>query len=168
MVIDRALYLRRSVKRKLMFHLISVAAIHIWLFNYMNSFNETSSWPPLLFYFIKCIYFLFSAYQIRCGYPNRISGNFATSGFTTIHCRIFELYVKHSFYFTLNMQRTLKFFFFQQIFSFHFIPFLSESRTLLDWICSKTSLSLSDWFKMEDIFKEVFILKVNVIFYSVF
>lgn len=99
MIIDRALYLRRSVRRKLLFHLISVTVIHIWLFNYMNSFNEASSWPPLLFYFIKCIYFLFSAYQIRCGYPNRISGNFATSGFTTINCRIFELYVENSIFF---------------------------------------------------------------------
>lgn len=41
------------------------------------------------------------------------------------------------------------------------IPFLSEARTLLDWICIKTSLSLYEWFKMEDIYSAMFILKVS-------
>lgn len=41
------------------------------------------------------------------------------------------------------------------------IPFLSEARTLLDWICIKTSLSLYEWFKMEDIYSDNFTIKVS-------
>ncbi|CAG2060849.1 unnamed protein product [Timema podura] len=31
--------------------------------------------PPQIWYMFKCMYFLLSAYQIRCGYPTRIIGN---------------------------------------------------------------------------------------------
>lgn len=41
------------------------------------------------------------------------------------------------------------------------IPFLSEARTLLDWICIKTSLTLYEWFKMEDIYSDMFVIKVK-------
>lgn len=41
------------------------------------------------------------------------------------------------------------------------IPFLSEARTLLDWICIKTSLTLYEWFKMEDIYTDIFTIKVR-------
>lgn len=41
------------------------------------------------------------------------------------------------------------------------IPFLSEARTLLDWICIKTSLTLYEWFKMEDIYSDLFVIKVR-------
>lgn len=93
MIVDRALYLRRSIRRKLAFHLVSVVVIHIWFFNYLRIFGQAYQWPPLLFYFFKCIYFLLSAYQIRCGYPNHVSGNCCTNGFTKMHRFTFELYV---------------------------------------------------------------------------
>ena len=37
---------------------------------------------PRVWYMIKCIYLLFSAYQIRSGYPTRILGNFLTKQYT--------------------------------------------------------------------------------------
>lgn len=92
MILDRALYLRRSIRRKLAFHLVSIIVIHIWFYLYIRLFGESCQWPPLLFYFIKCIYFLLSAYQIRCGYPTHVSGNFSTNGFTKLHRFTFELY----------------------------------------------------------------------------
>lgn len=79
-----------------MFHVASVIAVHIWQFHFMRLFynrpTHAATWPPMLFYFIKCIYFLLSAYQIRCGYPKRVSGNFANNGFSIMHWRVFELY----------------------------------------------------------------------------
>lgn len=41
------------------------------------------------------------------------------------------------------------------------IPFLFELRTLMDWIWTDTSMTLMDWLKMEDIFANVFLLKVT-------
>ena len=44
--------------------------------------------------------------------------------------------------------------------SFMFVPFLYELRTIMDWIWTDTSMNLSDWIKMEDIFVRIFKLKV--------
>lgn len=93
LIVDRALYLRRNMTGKIIFHVISVIALHYWQFQYLDHLTHTVSWPPMLFYFVKCIYFLLSAYQIRCGYPKRVSGNFANNQFTLLHRRVFESYV---------------------------------------------------------------------------
>lgn len=40
------------------------------------------------------------------------------------------------------------------------IPFVYELRTLMDWIWTETSMTVFDWIKMEDIFSQIFQLKV--------
>jgi hypothetical protein len=42
------------------------------------------------------------------------------------------------------------------------VPFLFELRTLMDWMWTKTSMTLGEWIKMEDIFSHIFQLKVNI------
>jgi hypothetical protein len=39
------------------------------------------------------------------------------------------------------------------------VPFLLELRALMDWMITDTSLSLSDWLQMEDIYSNIFVLK---------
>lgn len=39
---------------------------------------------------VKCIYFGLSAYQIKCGYPTRILGNFLTKGFNFVNLMLFK------------------------------------------------------------------------------
>jgi hypothetical protein len=43
------------------------------------------------------------------------------------------------------------------------VPFLYELRAVMDWMWTYTSLSLFDWLKMEDIFAQIFQLKVRAI-----
>lgn len=43
-----------------------------------------------LWYFVKCIYFALSAYQIRCGYPTRILGNFLTKKYNHLNLFLFQ------------------------------------------------------------------------------
>lgn len=45
-----------------------------------------------LWYFVKCIYFGLSAYQIKCGYPNRILGNFLTKNYNYLNLFLFQGY----------------------------------------------------------------------------
>lgn len=44
------------------------------------------------------------------------------------------------------------------------VPFVFELRTLMDWMWTDTSMTLMDWLKMEDIFANVFLLKVTIPF----
>lgn len=43
------------------------------------------------------------------------------------------------------------------------IPFVFELRALMDWMWTDTSMSLMEWLKMEDIFAQLFQLKVHKI-----
>ncbi|MEQ2188305.1 hypothetical protein GOODEAATRI_013594, partial [Goodea atripinnis] len=85
MIIDRALYLRKAVLGKLIFQ---VNFIHSKLPGWMFSQNFVAQ----LWYFVKCIYFGLSAYQIRCGYPTRILGNFLTKKFNHLNLFLFQGY----------------------------------------------------------------------------
>jgi hypothetical protein len=41
------------------------------------------------------------------------------------------------------------------------IPFVYELRALLDWSCTATTLSLFDWFKLEDINTSLYFVAVT-------
>lgn len=49
--------------------------------------------------------------------------------------------------------------FFSVITSFQAIPFLLELRSVLDWVCTDTTLTLYHWLKMEDIYANIYVLK---------
>ncbi|KQS44473.1 uncharacterized protein Dere_GG26770 [Drosophila erecta] len=134
-VTERAIYLRKALIYKIFFHFISIVGIHIWMFFLVpyitaHSFGETA---PVLFYLIKCLHMLLSAYQIRCGYPKRILGNVFTKGYSLVNYIAFKIYLE--------------------------IPFLYILRTMLDWVCIDTTLTVMEWIKMEDIFQSVFIVR---------
>lgn len=137
-VVDRALYLRKNMFGKIIFQFILIVGLHIWMFFVLPSTTERSfnaTRPPVLYYMIKCFYLLFSAYQIRCGYPARILGNFLTKGFSMLNFAGFKIFIN--------------------------IPFLMELRTLMDWVWTDTSMTLMDWLKMEDIFQNIYQLKCS-------
>ncbi|KAM3828984.1 piezo-type mechanosensitive ion channel component 1 isoform 1-T1 [Vipera latastei] len=138
MVVDRALYLRKSVLGKLIFQVILVFGIHIWMFFILPAVTErkfSQNTVAQLWYFVKCIYFGLSAYQIRCGYPTRILGNFLTKKYNHLNLFLFQ--------------------------GFRLVPFLVELRAVMDWVWTDTTLSLSDWMCVEDIYANIFIIKCN-------
>ncbi|XP_039546699.1 piezo-type mechanosensitive ion channel component 1 isoform X1 [Pimephales promelas] len=138
MIIDRAIYLRKSILGKLIFQVILVFGIHLWMFFILPAvtermFNHNS--VAQLWYFFKCIYFTLSAYQIRCGYPSRILGNFLTKKFNHLNLFLFQ--------------------------GFRLVPFLVELRAVMDWVWTDTTLSLSNWMCVEDIYANIFIIKCS-------
>lgn len=59
-------------------------------FSVSRVFNQ--NFVAQLWYFVKCIYFGLSAYQIRCGYPTRILGNFLTKKYNHLNLFLFQGY----------------------------------------------------------------------------
>lgn len=138
MVVDRALYLRKTVLGKLAFQVVLVVAIHIWMFFILPAVTErmfSQNAVAQLWYFVKCIYFGLSAYQIRCGYPTRILGNFLTKKYNHLNLFLFQ--------------------------GFRLVPFLVELRAVMDWVWTDTTLSLSSWMCVEDIYANIFIIKCS-------
>ncbi|XP_007564241.1 piezo-type mechanosensitive ion channel component 2 isoform X6 [Poecilia formosa] len=136
MVVDRALYLRKTVLGKVIFQVILVFGIHFWMFFILPGVTEkrfSENTVAQMWYFVKCIYFGLSAYQIRCGYPTRVLGNFLTKSYNYVNLFLFQ--------------------------GFRLVPFLTELRAVMDWVWTDTSLSLSSWICVEDIYAHIFILK---------
>uniref|UniRef100_A0A674NBV1 Piezo type mechanosensitive ion channel component 2 n=1 Tax=Takifugu rubripes TaxID=31033 RepID=A0A674NBV1_TAKRU len=136
MVVDRALYLRKSVMGKVIFQVILLFGIHFWMFFILPGVTDkrfSENIVAQMWYFVKCIYFGLSAYQIRCGYPTRVLGNFLTKSYNYVNLFLFQ--------------------------GFRLVPFLTELRAVMDWVWTDTSLSLSSWICVEDIYAHIFILK---------
>ncbi|XP_031651167.1 piezo-type mechanosensitive ion channel component 2 [Oncorhynchus kisutch] len=136
MIIDRALYLRKTVMGKVIFQVILVFGIHFWMFFILPGVTErrfSQNTVAQLWYFVKCIYFGLSAYQIRCGYPTRVLGNFLTKSYNYLNLFLFQ--------------------------GFRLVPFLTELRAVMDWVWTDTTLSLSNWICVEDIYAHIFVLK---------
>ncbi|XP_065164464.1 piezo-type mechanosensitive ion channel component isoform X3 [Atheta coriaria] len=137
-IIDRAIFLRKNIAAKIVFQFLQILFLHIWLFiifPYTTGRNVNSVIPPQMYYMVKCFYLLLSAYQIRCGYPARILGNFICKGYGMINMALFK--------------------------AFLLIPFLFELRTIMDWMWTDTSMTVFDWIKMEDIFAHIYQLKCS-------
>ena len=69
-----------DLTRSVLLHLLSL----------FRKFNQ--NFVAQLWYFVKCIYFGLSAYQIRCGYPTRILGNFLTKKYNHLNLFLFQGY----------------------------------------------------------------------------
>ncbi|KAK0137757.1 Piezo-type mechanosensitive ion channel component 2 [Merluccius polli] len=136
MIVDRALYLKKSLLGKCVFQVALVFGIHFWMFFILPGVTERRfNRNPIaqLWYFVKCIYFGLSAYQIKCGYPNSVLGNFLTKQYNYINLFLFQ--------------------------GFRMVPFLTELRAVMDWVWTDTTLSLSSWICVDDIYANIFILK---------
>ncbi|XP_060088952.1 piezo-type mechanosensitive ion channel component 2-like [Heteronotia binoei] len=136
MIVDRAIYLRKNMFGKCVFHVVLVFGIHFWMFFILpgvtgRRFNRNP--VAQLWYLVKCVYFGLSAFQIKCGYPKRVLGNFLTKRYNCINLFLFQ--------------------------GFRLIPFLTELRAAMDWVWTDTTLSLSSWICVEDIYANIFIMK---------
>ncbi|KAG8513336.1 Piezo-type mechanosensitive ion channel component 2, partial [Galemys pyrenaicus] len=136
MIMDRALYLQKTLFGKCVFQVTLVIGMHFWLFFVLPGITERRfnfNCVAQIWYVVKCIYFGLSAYQIKCGYPGQILGNFLAKNFNLISLLLFK--------------------------GFRFIPFLLELRAVIGWMWTDTALSLSNWICLEDIYANVFIMK---------
>uniref|UniRef100_A0A1I7VVR8 Piezo-type mechanosensitive ion channel component n=1 Tax=Loa loa TaxID=7209 RepID=A0A1I7VVR8_LOALO len=135
-IIDRAFYLQKAVKCKFLYQLIIVIFLHVWIFFILPQLTYKPSWlnkTAQFLYFIKCIYLLISAWQIRNGYPTLCAGNLITHAYGIANMIFFKLFMA--------------------------IPFLFELRTVTDWTWVDTSMPLFDFFNMENFYAVIYNLK---------
>ncbi|XP_026688242.1 piezo-type mechanosensitive ion channel component-like [Diaphorina citri] len=136
---DRVLYLRKFLKGKIVFDMVQIIGFHVLIFFvhpiYTNRYFKESLFPQLTF-IIKSTYFAISSYIIRFGYPKKMVGNILQKdNVGLLHKYIYQLYM--------------------------LIPFLHEMRTIMDWIWTDTSLTLGEWFRHEDIYTKLYLIRCD-------
>lgn len=139
-VIDRVIYLFRSILCKIIMQYFTMIYYLLVLFFYLPSGHEEpfhSSWVLIVFFILKCIYWWISALQISDGYPPNIQTRYITSSYGKFHQILFSIYL--------------------------FIPFLFELRSLLDWSVFDTTLNFNQWMKLEDIYRNLYQIKCEEI-----
>ncbi len=131
---DRAIHLLRAARTKLALHYCTLFFMHLLVFYILpaSTGRPLASNPILIaLYLLKCGYFAASAAQLRASYP-------AATGRST-NWREYTL----TGYLAFLVYRA--------------VPFLCEVRMLMDWTCTSTTLELDSWFKLEDIYGQLFI-----------
>ncbi|CAB3409370.1 unnamed protein product [Caenorhabditis bovis] len=135
-IVDRALYLRKSVVGKLIYQIILISFLHVWIFLLLPDMTRRAAITNKVaqaFYVIKSCYLLVSAWQIRNGYPELCIGNLLTHSYGMINMIAFKIFMN--------------------------IPFLFELRTTIDWTWTDTSMPLFDFFNMENFYAHIFNIK---------
>ncbi|KAI6190887.1 Piezo-type mechanosensitive ion channel component 2 [Aphelenchoides bicaudatus] len=138
MVIDRALYLCKSVQLKLYFQLFLVVMLHAWILGilpYVTKMSAVSNTSAAIFYVFKCLYLIVSAWQIRNGYPRLCIGNLLTHSYGLANYVLFMIYFN--------------------------VPLLFEIRTIVDWTYTETVMPIFDFLKMENIYAQIFMVKCS-------
>jgi len=123
LVLDRVIYLRRSMMGKLLMQYASVLLYHYFVFVHAE-FGQRQSLR--VFYVLKCVYFLVSGLQIRYGFPLYTTGQWLLRNFSLKGLIAFHIYYN--------------------------VPFLWLTRTLLDWAVLPTSLEIFQYFKFIDVY----------------
>jgi hypothetical protein len=140
---DRVIYLFRSLPLKVLMQHVTLAywitrIFFVWPVESQRPF--LSNTPAVWFFFIKSAYFACSAMQIYHGYPPpELSGHmYLTKRASIVAGGIFQVW--------------------------RGVPFLSEMRTILDWMCTPTTLDVFETLRLEDIYALLFITKCDIIY----
>lgn len=145
LLVERAIYLRSSLRAKFWLQVIQVVGIHVFFFvawpaqrSPPRPLYEGGSSDRLLAagYAVKALAFYVTARQLRCGYPPFVKRQSLTSD------------ASYSGWLRYIIYRS--------------VPFLFEMKTVLDWACTDSPLTLYDWLKLEDINANLFLIECDL------
>lgn len=135
-LLDRAVYLRKSKLGKIIVQYILVIIMHFavfFVFPYTTRLDFYNNRMVMFIYLSKCFYFLFSAEQIRGKYPTRILQNFLTTGYGYFNLFTFMIY--------------------------RLLPFIVEIQNTMDWMFVDTTLGIGKWFMLNTVYSQIYQLK---------
>ncbi|TMW60226.1 hypothetical protein Poli38472_000268 [Pythium oligandrum] len=139
---DRAAYVCGSLGSKIALQFTYVFVLHVFLWLLLPQYTESyfQKRPALvIFYLLHCLYLWCGSLQIRYGYPvfEGSRYNYTTANaYTKMREKISPLVM--------------------------LVPFIFEMRALLDYICTKTSLSMAHWLMLEETAAHLFQLKLEM------
>jgi hypothetical protein len=137
-ILDRAIYISKSVAAKFILHVVTVIAYNAWVFFVLPVTNREpiSTLTSLqIWYFVKCVYWYFSGLQLKSGYPQIRISSFFMKAYGQMDRYLFMAY--------------------------RAVPFVWELRAIVDWSLSDTTLSLYSWLKFEDILSNIYLVKCD-------
>ena len=110
-------------------------------------------------YFFKSCYFIAASFQIVSGYPARILRYLLTSSYNMVSCKYYDV----SYYISIliNDGLLLSYILGLAFQVYRIIPLFPELRETVDWTFTDTSLSLINWFKVQEIYSLVYLVKVQ-------
>ncbi|EDQ91426.1 uncharacterized protein MONBRDRAFT_2538, partial [Monosiga brevicollis MX1] len=133
MILDRIFYLKRSMRGKLLVHVVTVIGLHIYIF-FVLPIDTNRSFPNngvlVFIYILYLAYWIFSSMQLRTGYPNFVLGNFLTRSVSIPAYLVWVIY--------------------------RAVPFMHEIRVLLDWTFTPTISQFRWWQKVDAIYHQLY------------
>ncbi|XP_075093902.1 piezo-type mechanosensitive ion channel homolog [Nicotiana tabacum] len=141
-VVDRVIYLCSFATGKVIFYIFNLILFTYVITEYAWNIDAQQSAAGLALraiYLTKAISLALQAIQIQYGVPHKTTlyRQFLTSKVTQINYLGYRLY--------------------------RALPFLYELRCVLDWSCTKTSLTMYDWLKLEDINASLYLVKCDAV-----
>jgi len=137
-VLDRILYIRRMLVMKTIMHILLVLGGHFIIYYYDPILKLWEDSLFLLWYCMMAMYFFVSALQIRDGYPTYTLGQFLMKFPDWRTGIVYTIY--------------------------RAIPFVFELKTVLDWTCVPTCLFFYEYFKLEDIYANLFLTQCDIVY----
>eukprot|EP00736_Rhodelphis_marinus_P008913 Rmarinus@m.2724 len=138
-VLDRMAYLYRSVGWKLIQHFLSTIVLAylfvLWPLNQDVYMSDVRSLEFLLV--LKCAALVVSGYQISRGYTPLRSRPFLTKNTSPFTKVLFIIY--------------------------RGVPFVMELRIVIDFACTRTTLYLNEWIKLEELYARAFTRKLDLV-----
>ena len=141
-VSERMIYNFRSITAKLLLQYVTATFWLVLIVIVWPQWSETgvqTNSSLEVFLFLKLLYLFFSALQIYYGFPP-----VETTGFQDL--------TRHPGKYTVQLYKV-----------YRAIPFVFELRTILDWMCTQTSLDLDETFKLEDIYTRLYLVQCALI-----
>ncbi|GAA0167967.1 ion channel [Lithospermum erythrorhizon] len=140
-VVDRVIYLCSYAMGKVIFYIFNLVlftyAVTVYAWSTDTSQQTAASLALRAIYLTKTISLALQAIQIRYGIPHK----------STLYQQFLTSKVSRVSYLGYRLYRAL--------------PFLYELRCVLDWSCTKTSLTMYDWLKLEDINASLYLVKCD-------
>lgn len=143
-ILDRVAYVYSSIRMKLLLLYVSVVLFlgyTLFVCPIKSERSFTDNVYIQVFFVLKCLYFIASAYQIRTGFsPVEVSGlSVMTKKASITRGYVFQAY--------------------------RAIPFVFELKNLLDWMLTPSSLDVWETFKLEDIYANLFLTQCEILYW---